>query len=47
MFGVADGMGGFPRPSFDRVEEDRHVAIVISYRITRSVYSRIAIVQMN
>jgi hypothetical protein len=29
MFGIADGMGGFPLPSFDRGEEDRHVAIVI------------------
>ena len=29
VFGIADGMGGFPLPSFNRVEEDGHSAIVI------------------
>jgi hypothetical protein len=29
VFGIADGVGGFPLPSFNRVEEDGHSAIVI------------------
>jgi hypothetical protein len=29
ILGVADGVGGFPLPSFDRVEEDGHGGSVI------------------